>query len=68
VTCIIAILFRERAPNNNDDKKKLKFIETYLAIIKLVKKRHMLELAFILVVSPFGYAATYFMTNITLVK
>lgn len=68
VTCIIAIVFRERTSNDKDEKKKLKFIETYLAIIKIFKKKHMLELAFILVVSPFGYAATYFMTNITLVK
>jgi Na+/melibiose symporter-like transporter len=68
VTCIIAVIFRERASNDKDEKKKLKFIETYLAIIKIFKKKHMLELAFILLASPFGYAATYFMTNIQLVK
>jgi PAT family acetyl-CoA transporter-like MFS transporter 1 len=69
VTCIVAVLFRERAPNKDDDNKtNLKFIETYLAIIKIFKKKCMLELAFILIISPFGYAATYFMTNIALVK
>jgi len=68
VTCIIAVLFRERAQNQNDDKKNLKLIETYLSILKLFKKKCMWELVFILVISPFGYAATYFMTNIALVR
>jgi PAT family acetyl-CoA transporter-like MFS transporter 1 len=68
VTCIIAVLFRERTRNAKDDRKKLKFIETYLSMIKLFKRRCMLELAFILIISPFGYAATYFMTNIALVR
>ncbi|CAF3346180.1 unnamed protein product [Rotaria sp. Silwood1] len=68
VTCIIAFLFRERTSNQNDDNEKLKLIETYLSIIKLFKKKCMLELVFILIISPFGYAATYFMTNIALVS
>jgi PAT family acetyl-CoA transporter-like MFS transporter 1 len=68
VTCIIAVLFRERASNKNEDQKKLKFIETYLYIIKIFKKKCMLELAFILLISPFGYAATYFMTDKALVR
>jgi PAT family acetyl-CoA transporter-like MFS transporter 1 len=68
VTCIIAVLFRERASNKNDDQKKLKFIETYLSIIKIFKKKCMLQLAFILIISPFGYAATYFMTDKVLLR
>jgi len=67
VTCIIAVLFRERASDKNDDSKKLKFIETYLYIIKLFKKKCMWQLTFILIISPFGYAATYFMTDKVLV-
>ncbi|CAF2359392.1 unnamed protein product [Rotaria sp. Silwood2] len=68
VTCIVAFLFRERTSNQKDDTKTLKLIPTYLSIIKLFKKRCMLELVFILIISPFGYAATYFMTNIALVS
>jgi PAT family acetyl-CoA transporter-like MFS transporter 1 len=68
VTCIIAILFRERKSSIQDDQKNLKFIDTYLAIIKLFRKKCMLKLAFILLISPFGYAATYFMTDKTLVR
>ncbi|CAF0798449.1 unnamed protein product [Rotaria sordida] len=68
VTCIIAFLFRERTSKQNDDIKRLKLIATYLSIIKLFKKKCMLELTFILIISPFGYAATYYMTNIALVS
>lgn len=68
ITCIVAVVFRERTPHKHDDKKQLKLFDTYLAIIKLFKKRCMIELAFILLISPFGYAATYFMTNINLVR
>ncbi|CAF3682915.1 unnamed protein product [Rotaria socialis] len=67
VTLIIAFLFREKTPIINDNKKKLKLIDTYLCVLKLFKKKYMLELTFILIISPFGYAATYFMTNIALV-
>jgi PAT family acetyl-CoA transporter-like MFS transporter 1 len=68
VTCIIAFLFRERTPNRSDETTKSKLIGTYLSIFELFKKKCMWELAFILIISPFGYAATYFMTNIALVK
>jgi PAT family acetyl-CoA transporter-like MFS transporter 1 len=68
VTCIVAFLFRQRAPDQNERKNKLKFIETYLSIIKLFKKKCMLQLAFILIISPFGYAATEYMTDIALVR
>jgi PAT family acetyl-CoA transporter-like MFS transporter 1 len=68
VTCIIAFLFRERPQNENDDKKKLKLIGTYLYILKLFKKKCMLKLASILLISPFGYAATNFMTKMTLIR
>jgi PAT family acetyl-CoA transporter-like MFS transporter 1 len=67
-TCIIAYLYRERAPHQINDKNKLSLVQTYLYVIKLFKKRCMWELAFILIVSPFGYAATYYMTNIALVR
>lgn len=68
VTFLIAFLFREGPQIQNDEKKNLKLIHTYISIIKLFKKKCMLQLAFILVLSPFGYAATYFMTNIALVR
>lgn len=68
VTVIVAILYRERASKTKDEKVQLKFIETYLAIIKVFKKRCMWELTFILLVHPFGYAATYYLTNIALVR
>lgn len=68
VTCIIAFLCRERVSDENNREEKLKFIDTYLFIIKIFKKKCMLELVFILLVSPFGYAATYFMTDLALMK
>lgn len=68
VTCIVAFVYRERAPHQHDEKNQLKLFDTYLAILKLFKKKCMLQLASILLISPFGYAATYFMTNINLVR
>ncbi|UJR26029.1 hypothetical protein I4U23_007375 [Adineta vaga] len=68
VTCLIAIVFRQRPSNQDNVEKKLKLLEIYLSIFKILKKRCMLELVFILLVSPFGYAATYFLTNLALVN
>lgn len=68
VTCFIAIVFRERMAKNDHQEKKLRFIHTYLSIIKILKKKCMLQLAFILIVSPFGYAATYYLTRIALLE
>ena len=68
ITFTIAFLFRERALDQNEDTKQLKFFKTYLSIIKLFKRKCMQELVFILIISPFGYATTYYMTSITLVK
>ncbi|CAF3997243.1 unnamed protein product [Adineta steineri] len=68
VTCIIAFLFRHHTSNQTDVKKTLKFIDTYLSIIKILKKPCMLKFAFILIICPFGYAATYYMTNIALIN
>ena len=68
VTTVVAILFRERPSKPTEERVQVKFLDTYLAILKLFKKRCMWELVFILLVHPFGYAATYFMTNIALVR
>lgn len=68
VTVIVAFLFREKVSDEQNDTKKLKFIETYVYMIKLFKKRCMQELTFILLLFPFGYAATYYNTNISLTK
>ena len=68
VTCIVAVIYRERAPHQHDEKQQLKLFDTYLTILKLFKKKFMIQLALILLISPFGYAATYFMTNINLVR
>jgi PAT family acetyl-CoA transporter-like MFS transporter 1 len=68
VTCIIALIFRERASNQSDHEKKPSLIQTYLSIIKIFKKKCMWELASILLISPFGYAATYFMTDLFLTE
>ena len=68
VTCFVAFIFRERVTEKVDEEKKLKFFHTYLSVIKLFKKRCMLELAYILLISPFGYAATYFLTNLALTE
>lgn len=68
ITIAIAFIFRENQASCNAEEKNLKLIDTYLCIFKLFKKKCMLQLLFILIISPFGYAATYFMTNITLVR
>jgi hypothetical protein len=69
VTCCVAIIYRERnksKESNEDEEKEVGLLETYLSIIKLFKKKCMWQLISILLVSPFGYAATYFMTNLAL--
>jgi MFS transporter, PAT family, solute carrier family 33 (acetyl-CoA transportor), member 1 len=68
VTCFVAILFRRQRSNLIDEPNNLKLIDTYLSILKLFKKTCILQLASILLLSPFGYAAVYYMTSIALVK
>lgn len=68
VTVIVAILFHERPQNSTDETKKFTLIGTYLTILKLFKKKCVRDLTIILLLSPFGYAATYFMTNVALVR
>ena len=59
VTCVIAVIFRERGINKTDDKKNLKLIQTYLEIFKLFKKKCMWELSFILLVFSFWLCSHY---------
>ncbi|CAF1209693.1 unnamed protein product [Adineta ricciae] len=70
VTCIVALVYRQRpsSENNIDTHPRLKLFEIYLSILKILRKKCMLELVFILLVSPFGYAATYFLTNLALIN
>lgn len=68
VTIVVAILFRERQSESILEEKPLNFCQTYLAIFKLFRKKCILKLVTILIISPFGYAATYFLTNITLIR
>ena len=68
VTCLVAFIFRESRLKLAAEQQNLKFFETYISIFKILKKKCMLQLVSILLLSPFGYAATYFATNIALVR
>ncbi|UJR10961.1 hypothetical protein I4U23_015146 [Adineta vaga] len=50
----------------NEPEAKLKILETYLDILKLLKKRCMQKLILITVTFSIGFAATNFMTDLTL--
>jgi len=59
-TCI-GLLIKEKQEINHLNLK-----QTYLSMIKLFKKKCIRQLAFLLLISPIGYAATYSMTNLVL--
>jgi PAT family acetyl-CoA transporter-like MFS transporter 1 len=76
VSIIISIIFfckkqSNETPNNNILKKiktKLDLFETYLAILELFKKQCIREFALILFTFGIGFAATHFMTILTLLE
>jgi PAT family acetyl-CoA transporter-like MFS transporter 1 len=61
VSICIALFQREK-----EEDKYLNLCQTYLAIIKLFKKKCVRQLAVLFLISPIGYAATYAMTNLVL--
>ncbi len=61
-TCI-GLLIKEKEENNHLNLK-----QTYFSIFKLFKKKCIRQLAFLFLISPVGYAATYAMTNLVLKK
>jgi len=61
ISCCIALLKKEKQDDNH-----LNLCQTYLSIFKLFKKKCVRQLAFLLLISPIGYAATYAMTNLVL--
>jgi PAT family acetyl-CoA transporter-like MFS transporter 1 len=64
-------IYTTQSNNINIQKKrqtKLNLFETYSAILELLKKRCIRQLALILLTSHVGYGATYFMTNLTLLE
>ena len=73
VTCIVALLFRERPQTSpaNESKQaevKLTLLETYMSIVRLFKKKCFCQATFIIVVSHVAYAATASMTILTLLR
>ena len=59
----IALSNKEKEENNHLNLK-----QTYLSIFKLFRKKCVRQLAFLFLISPIGYAATYAMTNLVLKK
>jgi len=63
VSSLIGLLIKEKQEINHLNLK-----QTYLSIFKLFKKTCVRQLAFLFLISPIGYAATYAMTNLVLKK
>jgi PAT family acetyl-CoA transporter-like MFS transporter 1 len=59
----IGLLIKEKEENNHLNLK-----QTYLSIFQLFKKKCIRQLAFLFLISPIGYAATYSMTILVLKK
>ena len=73
ISIIMAVVaFLKKQPNNINKQKKrqieLNLSETYLAIVELLRKRCIRQLALILLTCHIGYGANYFMTNLTLLE
>ncbi|UJR11519.1 hypothetical protein I4U23_015700 [Adineta vaga] len=71
VSLIIGIVFfvsKLRSNNTEEEQiEKLNLWQTYLDIFHLLKKRCVQQFALILLTFNLGFAATYYMTNLTLV-
>jgi MFS transporter, PAT family, solute carrier family 33 (acetyl-CoA transportor), member 1 len=65
VTLLVALFFREKSAVQS---QSFTLWQTYVVILTLLKKKCLLQLASILLLSPIGYSATYFMTNIALIR
>ena len=53
-------------PGDDHQPTHLTLKQTYLAVLKLLKKKCVRQLALLFLISPVGYAATYAMTNLVL--
>jgi hypothetical protein len=60
---IVGLLMKEKQEDNHLNLK-----QTYFSIFKLFQKKCLRQLAFLFLISPIGYAATYAMTNLVLKK
>jgi PAT family acetyl-CoA transporter-like MFS transporter 1 len=71
ITICLAVFFREKKEVvivNGEETSRLSLFETYLSIVKLFKKKCILELTLVSLLAPIGLVAVNYMTRVALIR